>query len=164
MKSSIFLVFISILFSIQTSLRFVLQTFCSNAEFTKVDFFLHVQEFGKRHNLLSRTSENSKCFPHSLGIRDIEVGLYLKAFIQNLVHNGPVVSEKIRFEFLYVHDLGPRSRNDLDLQYSHNFMKSISCLYLPTFRSQASIVSEKSTVFTFSYRKAFVSKFDLAVK
>ena len=65
-----------------------------------------------------------------------------------------VVSEKIRFEFLYVHDLGPRSRNDLDLQYSHTFIKSFSCLYLPTFRSQASIVSEKSTVFTFSYRKA----------
>ena len=63
-------------------------------------------------------------------------------FIQNLVQNGPVVSEKIWVEFLYVHDLGPRSRNDLDLQYSHTFMKSISCLYLPTFRSQASIVSE----------------------
>ena len=76
-----------------------------------------------------------------------------ECFIQNLVQNGPVVSEKIRFEFLYVHDLGPRSSNDLDLQYSHTFMKSISCLYLPTFRSQASIVSEKSTVFTFSYRK-----------
>ena len=72
---------------------------------------------------------------------------------KNLVQNGPVVSEKIWFEFLDVHDRGPRSRNDLDLQYSHTFMKSISCLYLPTFRSQASIVSEKSTVFTFSYRK-----------
>ena len=82
------------------------------------------------------------------------ISLYLKAFIQNLVQNGPVVFEKIRFEFLYVHDLGPRSSNDLDLQYSHTFMKSISCLYLPTFRSQASIVSEKSTVFTFSYGKA----------
>ena len=35
-----------------------------------------------------------------------------------MVKNGSVVSEKIRFEFLYVHDLGPRSRNDLDLQYS----------------------------------------------
>ena len=33
--------------------------------------------------------------------------------------------EKIQFEFLYVHDLGPRSRNDLDLQYSHIFIKSI---------------------------------------
>ena len=63
-------------------------------------------------------------------------------------------SEEIRFEFVYVHDLGPRSSNDLDLQYSLTFMKSISCLYLPTFRSQATIVSEKSTVFTFSYRKA----------
>ena len=82
------------------------------------------------------------------------ISLYLKAFIQNLVQNGTVVSEKIWFEFLYVNDLGPRSRNDLDLKYSHTFMKSISCLYLPTFRSQGSIVSEKSTVFTFSYRKA----------
>ena len=35
--------------------------------------------------------------------------------IQNLIQNGSVVSEKIRFEFLYVHDIGPRSRNDLDL-------------------------------------------------
>ena len=43
-------------------------------------------------------------------------------------------------------------------------MKSISCLYLPTFRSQASIVSEKSTVFTFSRRIAYVSKFDLVVE
>ena len=84
----------------------------------------------------------------------IFISLYLKSFIQNLVQNNQVVSVKIRFEFLYVHDLGPRSTYDLDLQYSHTFMKSISCLYLPTFRSQALIVSEKSTVFTFSYRKA----------
>ena len=73
--------------------------------------------------------------------------MYLKAFTQNLVQNGPVVSEKIRFDFLYVHDLGPRSRNDLDHQYSHTFIKSFSCLYLQIFRSQASIVSEKSLVF-----------------
>ena len=84
----------------------------------------------------------------------IFISLYLKAFIQNFVQNGPVVSEKIRSEFLYVHDLGPRSSNDLDLQYSHTFMKLISCLYLTTFMSQASVVSDKSTVFTFSYRKA----------
>ena len=77
-----------------------------------------------------------------------------ESFHKKLVQNGTVISEKIWFEFLYVHDLGPKSRNDLDLQYSHTFMKLISCLYLPTFRSQASIVSEKSTVFTFSYRKA----------
>ena len=43
-------------------------------------------------------------------------------------------------------------------------MKSISCLYLPTVRSQVAIVSEKSTIFSFSYSKAFVSKVDLAVK
>ena len=47
-----------------------------------------------------------------------------KAFIQNLVQISTVVSEKIQFEFLYVHNLGPRSRNDLDLQYSHIFIYS----------------------------------------
>ena len=75
-----------------------------------------------------------------------------------------IVSEKIQFEFLYVHDLGPKSSNDLDLQYSHTFIYSIRCLLLQTFRSLAAIVSEKSTVFTFSYRKAYVTKFDLAIK
>ena len=80
--------------------------------------------------------------------------MYLKAFIQSLVEIGTVVSEKIQFEFLYVHDLGPRSRNDLDLQYSHTFIYLIRCLFLLTFRSLAAKVSEKSNVFTFSYRKA----------
>ena len=65
-----------------------------------------------------------------------------ESFHKNLVQIGKVVFEKIRFEFLYVHDLGPRSRNDLDLQYSHNFIYSIRCLLLPTFRSLAAIVSE----------------------
>ena len=77
-----------------------------------------------------------------------------ESFHKKLVQIGTVVSEKIRFEFLYVYDLGPRSRHDLDLQYSHTFMYSIRCLLLLTFRSLAAIVSEKSTVFTFSYRKA----------
>ena len=40
----------------------------------------------------------------------------------------------------------------------------IRCLLLLTFRSLAAIVSEKSTVLTFSYRKTQVTKFDLAVK
>ena len=84
----------------------------------------------------------------------IFISLYLKAYIQNLVQIGSVGSEKIRFEFLYVHDLGPRSRNDLDLQYSHTFIYSIRCLLLLAFRSLAALVSEKSTVFTFSHRKA----------
>ena len=42
---------------------------------------------------------------------------------KNLVQIGKVVSDI--FEFLYVQDLGPRSRNDLDLQYSHTFIYSI---------------------------------------
>ena len=65
----------------------------------------------------------------------IFVSLYLKAFIQSLVQINTVVSEKIRFELLYVHDLGPTSRNDLDPQYSHIFIKSIF------LRSLATIVS-----------------------
>ena len=87
-----------------------------------------------------------------------------ESFYKNLVQIGKVASEKIRFEFLYVHDLGPRSRNDLDLQYSHTLIDLLRCLLLPTFRSLAAIVSEKSTVFTFSHRKSYVTKFDLAVK
>ena len=92
------------------------------------------------------------------------ISLHLKTFIQSLGQIGTVVSEKIQFEFLYVHYLRPRSRNDLDLQYSHIFIYSIRCLLLLTFRSLAAIVSEKSTVSTFSYRKALVTTFDLAVK
>ena len=57
-----------------------------------------------------------------------------ESFHKKLVQIGKVVSEKIRFEFLYVHDLGQRSRNDLDLQYSHTFIYSIRCLLLPAFR------------------------------
>ena len=67
------------------------------------------------------------------------ISLYLKAFIKKLVLIGTEVSEKIWLEFLYVHDLGPRSRNDLDLQYSHTFIYLIRCL---TFRSMAAKVSE----------------------
>ena len=62
--------------------------------------------------------------------------LYLQAYIQNLVENGPVVSEKNKVQSSSINDIGPRSRNDLDLQYSHIFIKSIS------LRSQAAIVSE----------------------
>ena len=87
-----------------------------------------------------------------------------ESFHKKFGSDTTVASEKIRFEFLYVYDLGPKSRNDIDLQYSHTFIYSIRCLLLPTFRSLAAMVSEKSTVFTFSYREAYVTKFDLAVK
>ena len=92
----------------------------------------------------------------------IFISLYLKAFIQSLVHIGTVVSEKIQFKFLYV--FGPRSRNSLDLQNSHIFIYSIRCLLLLTFRSLAAIDSEISTVLSFSYRKALLTKFDHATK
>ena len=36
----------------------------------------------------------------------IFISFYLEAFIQNLVQNGPVVSEKIRFEFCMYTTLG----------------------------------------------------------
>ena len=52
----------------------------------------------------------------------------------------------------YVNDLRPRSRNDLGLEYSHTYINSSSCLDLPTFRSHAAIVSEKSTLFTFALK------------
>ena len=77
-----------------------------------------------------------------------------ESFHKKLVQIGTEVSEKMRFKFLYVHDLGPKSRNDLDLQYSYTFIYSSRCLLLLTFRLLAATVSEKSTVFTFSYGKA----------
>ena len=77
----------------------------------------------------SRTKVKFKDFSRS-------VRTLLKAFIKSLVQIGIVVSEKIRFEFLYVHNLGPRSRNDLGLQYSHTFIYSIRCQLLLTFRSR----------------------------
>ena len=48
-----------------------------------------------------------------------------ESFHKNLVQIGKVVSEKIWFEFLYAHDLKLRSRNDIDLHYSHTFINSI---------------------------------------
>ena len=86
-----------------------------------------------------------------------------ESFHTNLVQNNTVISEKIWFEFLYVHDLGLRSRNELDLQYYHTFINSMRCLLLSSFRSLAAIVSEKSTVFTFSNVNAQITQFDLAV-
>ena len=82
-------------------------------------------------------------------------------FHKKLVQIGTVISKKIWFEFLYVHDLGPRSRNDLDLQYPHTFIYSIRCLLLLSFRSLAAIVSEKSTVSLFPIEKPKVPNLTL---
>ena len=80
----------------------------------------------------------------------IFIFLYRKAFIQNLIQICIAVSEKIDFNLLYVHDIGPRLRNDIDLQYSHIFIYLIRYQLLLPFRSLVAIVFENSTVFTFS--------------
>ena len=92
----------------------------------------------------------------SASCHQIFISLYLKAFIQSLVQINTVFSEKIRFEFLYVHEIGPRSRNDLDLQYSHIFIKSI-CL-----RSLAAVVSENPLFSLFPIEKPKLSDLTLA--
>ena len=46
---------------------------------------------------------------------------YEKACIQNLAENGLLLSEKSHFQFWCVNNLGPRSRNNLDLKLSHYF-------------------------------------------
>ena len=48
-----------------------------------------------------------------------------ESFHKKIGSDRQVVSEKIRFGFLNVHDLWPRSSNDLDLQYKHTFIYSI---------------------------------------
>ena len=81
--------------------------------------------------------------------------LVLESFHTKFGSDQHSFSEKIRFEFLYVHDLGPRSRNDLDLQYSHIFIKSI-CL-----RSLAAIVSENPLFSLFAIDKPKLSNLTL---
>ena len=89
---------------------------------------LHTKLSGKRPDGFGE--EDIEGFLQYLGVADILVmrpaschqifiSLYLKAFIQYLVQIGRVVSEKIQFDFLYVHDIWPRSRNDFDLKYSY---------------------------------------------
>ena len=60
--------------------------------------------------------------------------------------------------------LGQSQEMTLTFNTHTTFINSISCLHLPTFRSQAALLSEKSTVFTFSYRKPQVTKFYLVIK
>ena len=55
---------------------------------------------------------------------------------------------KCALKFSYVNVLGPRTRCDIDHIYFEIFINSSCCPHLPTFRSQAAIVSEKSTFFS----------------
>ena len=82
------------------------------------------------------------------------ISMYLKAYTQNFVKNCPVVSEKSKFYFSYVNDLRLRVRNDLNIY-------SISCLHLQTFRLQATIVSEKSTLSHFPIQKPILQNLTL---
>ena len=86
-----------------------------------------------------------------------------EGFLTKFVQIGKIGSKKIMFKFLYVHYLGPRSRNDLDLQYPHSFIHSIRCLLLLTFRSLAAKVSEKTLFSLFPIEKPNLP-FDLAIK
>ena len=55
--------------------------------------------------------------------------LVSESFHKKMVQIGREVSEKIRFEFLYVHDHEPSSKNDLDLQNPHTFIQLDYCSY-----------------------------------
>ena len=91
----------------------------------------------------------------------IFISLYLKDFLQNLVQNCTVVSEKIRFNIIFACTRHwTNVKNELDLQYSLTLMNKIRCLRLTTLRSLAAIVSEK--IYSFHFFQ--VTKFDLAVK
>ena len=71
-------------------------------------------------------------------------------FIQNLVQIGTVVAEKSSLNFCMYTTLGQGQEMTLTF---NTHISSFRCLLLLPFRSLAAIVSEKSTVFTFSYRK-----------
>ena len=59
-----------------------------------------------------------------------------------------MISEKNKFYFSNVNGRGPRSRNDIDFQYSHVIINSITCLHLPTFRPQAAITVPENPLFS----------------
>ena len=73
------------------------------------------------------------------------MSMYFNAYMQNLVKNGKVISEKSKFKSFYVNNLGPRSRNDFDLENLSTFIYSFSCPHLPTSGHKVAIVSEKSS-------------------
>ena len=51
----------------------------------------------------------------------------------------------MKFGFDWLHGFRAEQRlMNIDLEHSDNFINSISCLYVPTFRSQATKLSGKS--------------------
>ena len=54
-----------------------------------------------------------------------------KSFRTKFGKNVPVLSAKIRFSFSYVHDLGPRSKNDIRLTLKNHipsFTQLVVCI------------------------------------
>ena len=87
---------------------------------------------------------------------------FLKAYIPNLVENGPVVSYKSKFQFSYVNDLGLRLINDLDLEYLYTSSTEFCiCIYKLSGHRLVKFPTI-FTVFTFSYRKTEVTQPDIA--
>ena len=78
-----------------------------------------------------------------------------KTYKKSLVKMAQWFLRKASFNSHYANDLGPRSKNHIDFEYSITFINSNSCLHLQTFRSQVAIVSEKSTVFFTFYAPNF---------
>ena len=81
--------------------------------------------------------------------------------------NGPDIAH-LRFNFFFINDLWLRScwsRLKVNLtSNTHININTVNCLYLPIFRSQATKLSGKSKVSTFSHlKRTFVKIFDLAV-
>ena len=75
--------------------------------------------------------------------------MYLKAYLQNLVKNNPLVSEKNKFQCSYVNDIGSRANMTL-ISNTHllSFTDFVVCIY-NFFRRMVTIISEIPTVFPF---------------
>ena len=69
---------------------------------------------------------------------------------------------KASFNFSYVNAFGKGQEKTLTFNTHTPSFNSISCLHLPTFRSPAAIVSEKSTVFTFPIEKLMLQNLTLS--
>ena len=70
-----------------------------------------------------------------------------------------MVSKKSQFQFSDVNDIGPRSRNDPDLP---SLTQLVVCIF-HLLSHRLLYFLKKSNVFTFFYRKAYVTKFALGV-
>ena len=73
----------------------------------------------------------------------ISIPILLQAFVWTLVPNRPTVFEKNKFLLWNLIDLWIRSKTDLDLWYSPNFINLFSWMLQATLRPKAAIVSKQ---------------------